>query len=95
MEEFRPIVADSVVISAVNNGVVSADSFVRRADGCKLTPAGKRAFLGAYHRRLAQEVTHPLFGYRISWRRLIEVQARLLARHLLGETPRYAPMETR
>ena len=44
-----------------------------------------RAFIAAYERRLEQEVTHPLFGYRVSKRRLLEVQARLFARYLGGE----------
>jgi hypothetical protein len=41
--------------------------------------------IAAFERRLEQEITHPVFGYRISYRRLLEVQARLLGRHLLGE----------
>jgi CRISPR-associated protein Cas1 len=38
---------------------------------------------------------HPIFGYRISYRRVIEVQARLLAATLVGEIPRYVPFTTR
>ena len=49
----------------------------------------KRAFIAAYERRLDQEVTHPLFGYRVSMRRLLEVQARLLVRYLMGEIDEY------
>jgi len=54
-------------------------------------PSGfaRRAFIAAYERRLDQEVTHPLFGYRVSMRRLLEVQARLLARYLGGEIDQY------
>jgi CRISPR-associated protein Cas1 len=95
MEELRPLVGDSVVATVINNGEVRPASFVTRADGCNLTPAGRAAVLGAYERRLGQEIRHPLFGYRASWRRVMEIQARLLGRHLLGEIPRYVPMETR
>jgi len=95
MEELRPIVADSVVLTAVNNGEVSPTSFVRRADGCALTSHGRKAFLATYERRLDQVVQHPLFGYKATWRRVMEVQARLLGRHLQGELPRYTPIETR
>ena len=95
MEEFRPLIADSVVVSAINNGEVDKGSFVQRADGCMLTPHGRRAFLKAYERRMDHLLMHPLFGYRATWRRIIEVQARLLGRHLLGEVPRYTPIETR
>lgn len=95
MEEFRPLVADSVVLSAVNNGEVEAEDFLRRAGAVALTDAGRRKFLEAYERRMDTLVTHPLFGYRLSYRRLLEVQARLLARHLLGELGRYPAFRTR
>ncbi len=87
MEPFRPLIADSVVLSAVNTGEVSGSDFVRALTGTALTAAGRRRFVAAFERRLSQETTHPLFGYRISMRRLLLLQARLLCRHLLGELP--------
>lgn len=95
MEEFRPIVADSVVISAVNTGVVSASDFLRSGLGVAMKPEGRKRFTRAYERRMEEEVTHPVFGYRISYRRVFEVQCRLLARHLLGELPSYPEFRTR
>ncbi len=94
MEPFRPIVADSVVLSVVNTGEIAAGDFVTAPTGVALTPAGRRRFIGAYERRLSQETTHPLFGYKLSMRRLILLQARLLCRRLLGELesyPHYLP----
>jgi CRISPR-associated protein Cas1 len=95
MEEFRPIVADSVVLSAVNNGVVGPDDFVRSSLGVALTTDGRRRFLRAYERRLEEEITHPVFGYRISYRRVLTIQCRLLARHLTGEVPHFPEFRTR
>jgi CRISPR-associated exonuclease Cas4/CRISPR-associated protein Cas1 len=89
MEPFRPILADSTVIQAVNNGEVQADGFVSAGPAVNLKPHARRAFIAAYERRLDQEVTHPVFGYRVAMRRLLEVQARLLARHLAGEIDEY------
>ncbi len=89
MEPFRPIIADSVVLTAVNTGEVSPGDFVTAPTGTSLTPAGRKRFVGAFERRLSQETTHPLFGYRLSMRRLLLLQARLLCRHLLGELPDY------
>lgn len=89
MEPFRPILADSTVIQAVNNSEVHADGFLAVGSAVNLKPHARRAFMAAYERRLEQEVTHPVFGYRVSMRRLLEVQARLLARHLLGEIEEY------
>ena len=94
MEPFRPIVADSCVIQAINNGEVKPGDFVFNGPACSLKTGGRKAFIAAFERRMEQETTHPLFGYRVSMRRLIEVQARLLARHLQGEIvpyPHYLP----
>jgi len=95
MEEFRPLVADSVVISVINNGEVRPSDFVARAGAFALTDSGRRRVLEAYERRLDTMVTHPLFGYAISYRRIFEVQARLLSRFLMGEIEQYPAFCTR
>lgn len=95
MEPFRPLVADSVVITVINNGEIKTDDFILSAAGCNLKPAGRKRFIAAFERRLAQEVTHPIFKYRISYRRLFEVQARMLIRYLAGEISRYPNFLTR
>jgi CRISPR-associated endonuclease Cas1/CRISPR-associated protein Cas4 len=95
MESFRPLVADSSVVQAINNGEVRPSDFVSAAGSVNLTAEGRKRFISTFERRLAQEVTHPLFGYRLSYRRLLEVQARLLARHLLGDCPDYPDFRTR
>lgn len=96
-EEFRPLLADSTVLTLVNNGEVSAESFsfIQRGSAAALTAAGRRAVIQAFERRLETEVTHPLFGYRVSYRRILEVQARLLSRVLLGELAEYPSFCTR
>lgn len=95
MEEFRPLVADSVVITCINTGAVTPDDFVTGVTGCSLNERGRRAVLEAYGRRLDELVTHPVFGYRISYRQVFHVQARLLARHLMGEVPEPPTFQTR
>ncbi len=95
MEEFRPIVADSVVISAINNGEIQPDDFVRTPVACSLKQPARRRLILAYERRMDHLVTHPTFGYRISYRRVLEIQARLLGRMLLGEINEYPAFRTR
>jgi len=95
MEEFRPLIADSVVLQLVNNGEVRKRDFIRRGSAVSLTDRGRKSFFLAYERRMAHEVRHPIFGYKVSYRRLLEVQARLLARHLAGELPSYDGFRTR
>ena len=94
-EEFRPLIADSTVLTLINNGEVSPESFIRRGGAVALTTAGRRAVIEAFERRLETEVTHPLFGYRVSYRRILEVQARLLSRVLLGDLSEYPNFCTR
>ena len=95
IEPFRPLVADSTVLTTINNGEVRTADFLRSSVGCNLKPEGRKRFIAAFERRLEQEVTHPIFKYQVSYRRLFEVQARLLVRFLTGEIPRYPNFLTR
>ena len=95
VEEFRPLIADSVCLSLINNGELGPEHFVTRGDAAALTQNGRRKVIEAYERRMDSLVTHPLFGYAVSYRRILEVQARLLSRHLLGELAAYPVFRTR
>jgi CRISPR-associated protein Cas1 len=94
-EEFRPLVADSTVLTVVNNGEIRKEDFVERAGAVALSQAGRRKFIAAYERRMTGELHHPLFKYQASYRRCLEIQARLLAATLLGDVPGYRPLTTR
>ncbi|MCB2262794.1 MAG: CRISPR-associated endonuclease Cas1 [Candidatus Thiosymbion ectosymbiont of Robbea hypermnestra] len=89
MEPFRPLIADSAVLQAINNGEVRPTDFVQVANSVNLTKDGRKRFIATFERRMSQEVTHPLFRYRTSYRRLLEIQARLLGRFLQGELDDY------
>lgn len=95
MEELRPLVVDSAVITAINTGVVDAACFERSPHGCALNARGRKAFLRAYEARMDQLVTHPVFDYRASWRRILAVQAQLLARVFRGAIADYPAITTR
>ena len=95
MEPFRPLIADSCVIQAINNGEIKPDDFVSIASNVNLTSSGRKRFIGTFERRMSQEIIHPLFGYRVSYRRLLELESRLLGRFLLGELPAYTAFRTR
>lgn len=94
-EEFRALVAESTTLQCFNNGEVRERDFVRHPLGVRLTTDGRKAVLAAYERRMESQLTHPTFGYRISYRRALDVQARLLAAVMLGELPAYTPLVTR
>lgn len=95
MEEFRPLIADSVVINLINTGEIRQQDFITRITGCALTDSGRKRVIEAFERRLNTTVTHPIFGYTVSYRRIFEIQARLLARFLTGEIPEYPAFITR
>ena len=95
MEEYRSIIADSVAINLFNNEEISQKDFIKTPAGVTLTAGGKKAVLIGYERRMAAEIIHPIFGYRVSYRRVLEVQSRLLARAISGEIREYPPFLTR
>lgn len=95
MEEFRPLIVDSVVLSVINGGVLDRGDFIQRGPAVALRPPSRARYIAAYERRMEEEVTHPMFGYRLSYRRVLDVQARLLARHVCGEIASYPGFQTR
>ncbi|MBN2208232.1 MAG: CRISPR-associated endonuclease Cas1 [Candidatus Coatesbacteria bacterium] len=95
MEPFRPLVADSVAIGAFNKGELRRSHFLDTAAGCVLTSAGRRAFFTAYARRMDTDVTHPVFEYRLSYRRMIMLHARMIAAWVVGDIDTLAFLTTR
>lgn len=95
MEEFRALIVDSSVLTCINNGMVSSSDFEQTQNGCMLNSSGRKAFLKAYEARMDYLATHPIFDYKCSWRRILAIQAQLLARHLRGEIDKYPGMVTR
>ncbi len=95
MEPFRPLIADSVAITCFNRGELTEGHFLRTASGCSLTDAGRRGFFNALGRRMDTEVTHPVFEYRLSYRRMIVLHARMIAAWLTGDIPSLAFLTTR
>ncbi|MCX7719353.1 MAG: CRISPR-associated endonuclease Cas1 [Candidatus Sumerlaeaceae bacterium] len=95
MEPFRPLIAESVVLRAVNTRVITRDSFVVLPAHTSMRTEARRAFLSVYEQRMQETVRHPRFRYSISYRRILELEARLFARFLEGELPDYVPLMTR
>lgn len=95
MEEFRAPIVDAAVLSAFNNGELNRASFARVMESSRLTLSGRKKLIGAVERRLATEFTHPVFGYKISWRRAIEVQARMVLGVLDGSQKIYKGIRVR
>lgn len=95
MEPFRPLIVDSAVVTAINTRMVSGHDFIMAGEGVALTAEGRKAFYRAYELRMDTLVTHPIFGYRVSYRRLLDLQVRILAKVFDGEIAKYPVFVTR
>jgi len=96
MEEFRPIIVDSVVLTCLNKRILQRDDFdVGLGNVYTLKPEGKRKFLIQYEERKATEIMHPLFEYRATYQRCFELQARILAKYIQKEIEQYEPFVVR
>ncbi|MDX2212493.1 MAG: type I-D CRISPR-associated endonuclease Cas1d [Oculatellaceae cyanobacterium bins.114] len=94
MEEFRPLVADNLVLAVMNNREIQPKDFSESLGAYRLSDSGRKGFLQAFERKMSDEFKHPVFEYRCTYRRAIELQARLLARHLQEGIP-YQPLVLR
>lgn len=95
MEPFRPLIADSLTITAFNRSELREGHFQRTAAGCLLTDAGRKAFFSVYGRRMSEEITHPVFGYKLSYRRMLILHARMIAAWINDEIPQLSFLITR
>lgn len=95
VESFRPIIVDSVVVTMINTGQLGPGDFSTELGAYRLKDSPRRAFLEKLEARLNEQVQHPIFGYQVSYRRCIELQARLFAKYAQGEIERYVPFTVR
>lgn len=92
VEEFRPTIVDSAVLTMLNNRMFTLNDFVVELGAYRLKDEKRKVFFTKFEERLNEEVVHPLFGYKASYRRCLELQARLLAKFLTGEINEYPPL---
>ena len=89
------MIADRVVLTLINNEMLTPDDFLAWREACQLTEAGRKTFFQAYEQRKATVVTHPVYGYKMSYSRMLEVQARMLAAYVRGAVPAYTGFTVR
>ncbi|MBR3314906.1 MAG: type I-C CRISPR-associated endonuclease Cas1 [Atopobiaceae bacterium] len=92
MEEFRPILVDRFVLTAINNRTVNSKSFVVRETGeVYLTDQGRKALFDSWQKRKRETITHPFLGEKIPRGVCPFVQAQLLAKAIRGQLDGYPP----
>ena len=95
IEPFRPAWSDTAVFRLMATNGIDADDFSGNGDGVYLSDAGRRKMIAAHERRAREETKHPRFGYRMEYRRMIELELRMLAKVISGEIESFTPMCTR
>ena len=92
MEEFRPFLADRLVLKLINLKQVQDKGFTRMDSGAVLmNDQTRKTVLVAYQERKKEEIMHPFIGEKVSIGILFHVQAMLLARYLRGDLDGYPP----
>jgi len=92
MEEFRPYLADRLVLSLINLGQVKPKGFkVLESGAVRMDDDTRKTLLTAWQTRKQEEVEHPFLGEKVSVGMLFFIQALLLARHLRGDLDGYPP----
>ncbi|MBD1849153.1 type I-D CRISPR-associated endonuclease Cas1 [Cyanobacteria bacterium FACHB-502] len=94
MEEFRPLVVDAIVLSAINRRTLSPEAFVSEplSNAVSLTSDGLRTFLRLYEQKKQSKFKHPVLQTQCTYQEAFEIQARLMAKYLMGETEKYPPL---
>ncbi len=96
MEEFRPLIVDSVVLTCINKNIIKPTAFQTTLGGTvRLNDQARKTFLYQYEDRKTTEIIHPVFQYSVSYARCFELQARILAKYLHNEIPLYLPLVTK
>jgi CRISPR-associated protein Cas1 len=94
VEEFRALIADSVVLTAINKRICQPKDFQpggAEEGGVYLSRPGLRAFLAQFSRRLACPVFHPQAGRPVSYQKVLEIQARRLRKAIETGIADYTP----
>jgi len=90
IEEFRPVLVDRLVLSLINRQQVKPSGFqVDPGGGVRMDEATRKEIVAAYQKRKQEEITHPFLGEKMTLGLVPHIQARLLARHLRGDSDAY------
>jgi len=92
MEEFRPFLADRLVLSLINLKKVRKGGFKKTDSGAVLmSDETRKEVLIAYQNRKQEEIMHPFLGEKVHVGMLFFIQALLFSRSLRGELDAYPP----
>ena len=83
-EVFKPLIVDRLIFYLVNKRIIQKEDFVKELNGILLNENGKRKFLNYYEEKLATTIKHRSLRRKVSYQRLIRLEAYKLIKHLIG-----------
>lgn len=89
-EIFKPIIVDRAVFSLINKKVLSSKDFGKELGGILLKDEGRMKFIKEFNEKIETTIQHPLSGTKVSYKRLIKMEAYKLQKHIT-ENIKYEP----
>ena len=89
-EIFKPILVDRLIFYLVNKRMLGEDDFEKDLNYCLLNDKGRKIFIKNYDERLKKTIKHRELKRKVSYKRLIRLEAYKLIKHLLG-SKKYKP----
>lgn len=96
IEIFRVPLVDLTVMGSVNRGQWHpVDDFDIKGEQVFLSDSGRRKLIQLYERRKEESWKHPILGYSLTYKRLLELEVRLLEKEWMGEGGLFAQLVIR
>ena len=83
-EIFKPFIVDRVIFYLVNKKMITKKDFNQDLNCCLLNDKGRATFIKEYNKRLETTIKHKDLGRKVSYQRLIRLEAYKLKKHMLG-----------
>lgn len=84
-EIFKPFIVDRLIFYLVNKKRITEKHFEEELNSCLLNKKGREKFIDEYNKRLDKTIKHKDLGRKVSYQRLIRLEAYKLKKHLLNE----------
>lgn len=89
-EIFKPIFVDRLIFYLVNKKMITKKDFNEDLNCCLLNDSGRNKFIKEYNKRLEKTIKHKDLNRKVSYQRLIRLEAYKLKKHLL-DVKKYIP----
>lgn len=92
MEHLRPLVADRLALTLINNQQVDPGGFhVTESGAVEMDDDTRRTVITTHQKRKTDTILHPFLGQEVPWGLIPLLEARLLARTLRGDLDDFPP----